>query len=68
MHVANMLAGKNHIQIANIPVGAVFFGIRTAIDNILYSPRCFIKSHIKTYDLPRLPANHRYDIHIFPCL
>jgi len=68
MHIANMSAREHSIQIANIPISAVFMCFRVIIDNGLYSLRRLIKPHVKTNDLSQFTANHCYNVYILSCL
>ena len=57
-----------HIRVAQIAVGAIYFGFRSFIDHLLNPPCTLILSYAKCLDLSGFARNHRHQIDVLTSL
>ena len=63
--IVNMRAREDHIQIAIVPICAICPSFWSCIHHLLDRLCGFVRTHRVSHDLPRMPADHRHNIHIF---
>lgn len=66
MDIENVLSWEKHVQIADIPIGAVLLSLWGCIHHLLDCSERFVRTHHMTYNLSWIPAHHRHDIDAFP--
>lgn len=65
VNIEDMLTGKDHIQIAIIPICTVLLRFRGRIHHLLYGLGGFVHTYHMSYNLSGFSARHDHDIDIF---